>query len=114
MRHLLLAAIRAYWTVWPRHLNRRCLYRETCSQHVYRMAREGGVAAGLLAFTSRVRKCRPGYAVSTVETRLGLILRDGSFLPDHLVAEDVLAPIQLAITQLEQCLSQTRCVRDGE
>jgi len=105
MKNVLRAAVRAYWAVWPRHLNRGCIYRETCSHHVYRVTDEGGFAAGLRALLSRVRTCRPGYTVSTDETGLGLILLDGSFLPDHLVADDVLAPIQLTITQLEQHLS---------
>ena len=102
MTYLLLAAVRAYWAIWPRHLNRGCLYRETCSHHVYRVARESGAAAGLLALRSRVRRCRPGYTVSNVDARIGLILCDGSFLPDHLVAEAVFRPIHLAISELEQ------------
>ena len=113
MKYLLLAAVRAYWAIWPRHLNRGCLYRETCSQHVYRLALECGVAAGLLAFLSRIRTCRPGYTVSTVENALGLILCDGSFLPDHLVAEDVLTPIRLTINKLEQRLLEDQSYRGG-
>ena len=101
----MLLAIRAYWHVWPRHLNRGCIYRETCSQHVYRITRESGFTTGLRALLQRFRTCRPGYTVSTQDARLGLILHDGSFLPEHLVAEDVIAPIQQNIIQLEQRLS---------
>jgi hypothetical protein len=53
----------------------------------------------------RVRTCRPGYTISTDETGIGVVLRDRSFLPHHLVAKEVLAPTQLAIAQLEQSLS---------
>lgn len=105
MRHLLLAVIRVYWIVWPRHLNRGCIYRETCSHHVYRVARELGFYAGLRALLHRVRTCRPGYTVSTNHEGLGLILRNGSFLPHYLVARDILTHVQLTITQLEQRLS---------
>lgn len=108
MKDLLLASIRAYWAFWPRHLKRSCIYRETCSHHVYRVAREFGFPAGLQALLRRVRTCCPGYTVSTNQTELGLILRDGSFLPHKLVAEDILTPIQLTITQLEQRLSNER------
>jgi putative component of membrane protein insertase Oxa1/YidC/SpoIIIJ protein YidD len=104
MRYLLLAAVRGYWAIWPRHLNRGCLYRETCSHHVYRVACESGAAAGMLALLSRVRRCRPGYTVAYVDMQLGLILCDGSFLPGHLVAEAVLRPIHLAISEIEQHL----------
>jgi uncharacterized protein len=100
VKYLVLAAIRLYWVVWPSELKRRCLYRETCSLHVYRATREGGFVIGLRALLSRVRTCRPGYTVSS-ETGLGLVLCDGSFLAEHLAAKDILAPIQLTITRLE-------------
>jgi hypothetical protein len=54
------------------------------------------------AMRNRVRTCRPDYAVSSDENGIGLNLRDGSFLPAYLVAEDILTPIQLTIAQLEQ------------
>jgi len=115
VKYLLLAAIRLYWAVWPRHLNRGCVYRETCSLHVYRVTHEGGFAVGLRALQSRVRACRPGYTVSTDETGLGLILRDGSFVAGHLIADQVLAPIRLTITRLEQQLSNDyRTPNEGE
>jgi len=105
MRHLIIIAVRVYWLVWPRHLNRGCIYRETCSHHVYRIASESGFAAGLRALRHRFQTCRPGYTASTDASGLGLVLRDGSFLPKHLVAEDIFTPIQHTITQLEKSLS---------
>jgi hypothetical protein len=104
VRNLLLNAVRAYWLLWPRHLKRGCLYRETCSHHVYRVTLESGFAVGLRALRHRIRTCRPEYTVSSDESGVGLILRDGSFLPQHLVAEDIIKPIQITITHLEQCL----------
>jgi hypothetical protein len=59
----------------------------------------------LRALRHRLQTCRPGYAASTDASGLGLILRDGSFLPQHLVAEDIITPIQQSITQLEHRLS---------
>lgn len=105
MKHLLLIAIRVYWVVWPRHRNRTCIYRETCSHHVYRITGELGLVAGLRALRDRVRTCRPGYTISSSDTGSGIVLHDGSFLPEPLVARGVLLPIQLAITQLEERLS---------
>ncbi len=106
MRSLIIIAVRAYWFIWPRHLNRGCIYRETCSHHVYKSAKESGVFAGLRALRHRILTCRPGYSVSTDESGLGLTLRDGSFLPSHLVAEDLITPIQQTITELEKDLSK--------
>jgi putative component of membrane protein insertase Oxa1/YidC/SpoIIIJ protein YidD len=105
VKHLLRAAIRAYWALWPRRFRRGCLYRETCSRYVYRVTDEIGFVAGLRALSHRVRTCRPGYAVSTDKGEFGLALRDGSFLQRNLVAEDILASIQLEITRIEGCLA---------
>lgn len=71
----------------------------------YRVTRDDGFNAGLRALMSRIRTCRPGYAVSSDRHGVGLTLRDGSFLPGPLVAENVLAPVQRAVSVLEQRLS---------
>lgn len=106
MRYVLLAAIRAYWLLWPRHRNRGCIYRETCSHHVYRIAIEEGFVAGVNALLHRVRTCRPGYRPSSDASGLGLILNDGSFLPMALAAESIMSPIQETIARIEQRLLQ--------
>jgi hypothetical protein len=49
--------------------------------------------------------CRPGYAATTHDGQLGLTLCDGSFLPQSLVAEDILITMKRTITLLEQRLS---------
>jgi len=101
MRALLLAVVRVYWAVWPRHLNRGCLYRETCSHYIYRVSREAGVLAGCRALLQRYQTCRAGYAVTTKDGELGLMLRDGSFVPERFVAEDTFAPIRQTLKGVE-------------
>ena len=64
--------------------------------------------AGARALLYRVRVCRPGYTISTQGTELGLLLRDGSFLPHHLVADDVLGPIRLMLLEMECNLSNEK------
>ena len=105
MKYLLLALIRTYWSLWPRHLNRGCIYKETCSHHVYWITYNLGFFAGCGALKQRIRTCRPGYAVTTSNGELGLILRDGSFLSQHLVANKILVPIKHTILDFEQRLS---------
>lgn len=61
MSVLLRLAIRLYWLL-PESRRRRCLFRESCSRHVYRLAGEKGFRAALAAFRVRSRQCRPGYA----------------------------------------------------
>jgi hypothetical protein len=63
MRWVLLAAIQAYWRLKPPNGWRTCLFRESCSRHVYRRTVEDGLFAGLLALRLRMRRCRPGFVV---------------------------------------------------
>ncbi len=61
MKWLLIALIRLYWIAVPARLRRRCVYRESCSHHVERTARESGLMAGLRALLVRYRNCRGNY-----------------------------------------------------
>ena len=75
-----MALIRAYWWLWPRSSRRSCLYRESCSRHVYRIARLEGGLAGLAALRRRVKTCRAGYVVIVSDGLFRVRLADGSVL----------------------------------
>lgn len=63
MKWLIVLAIELYWK-WTDPAHRRpCLFRETCSRHVYRITREAGAVRGMIALAYRLRRCRFGYAV---------------------------------------------------
>lgn len=51
--------IRIYWLLIPPERRRRCLFRESCSRHVYAQT-ELGWKVALDAFAARYRACRPG------------------------------------------------------
>ena len=62
MKWLLVAVINLYrWL--PNLINRQCLFKETCSSFVERVARESGFWPGLRSWRARVSQCRPGYLV---------------------------------------------------
>ncbi|MCG3154193.1 MAG: hypothetical protein DKINENOH_00787 [bacterium] len=94
MQRLILCSIRLYRRVIPAERRRRCLFRESCSQHIERIAREQGGLAALKAFLARARRCRPGYGFEW-EADTGtwfLVCADGSRIPPahaapHLAAE---------------------------
>jgi putative component of membrane protein insertase Oxa1/YidC/SpoIIIJ protein YidD len=90
LRRAFLAGIRLYRRIGPRFLDRRCLYRETCSVYVERALNERGLQAALAALLARIRGCRPGYRLEVTSGQLGLRLRDGTFMPAEEVAEYVL------------------------
>ena len=60
MRLPLLLLIQLYWRLWPAARRRHCLFRLSCSRHVYQATRRRGFRAGLVALRLRVRQCRPG------------------------------------------------------
>ena len=83
MKWILLAAIRLYWRVTPPERRRTCIFRETCSRHVYRLTKEQGLLGGLGALLARVRRCRPGFVVlhpAPTRPEAIVMLRDGSTL----------------------------------
>jgi uncharacterized protein len=59
----LLWGIRVYWRLVPPGRRRTCLFAESCSRYVYRIAAAEGSIAGMRALWNRRRTCRPGYAV---------------------------------------------------
>ncbi|HEU4557693.1 MAG TPA: membrane protein insertion efficiency factor YidD [Longimicrobium sp.] len=87
----MLLAIGLYWVVWPERFRRGCLYRESCSRHVYRVTRAQGLRQGARALVSRYRTCRPGYAIVAAHGQRWLSLADGSFIPASEAAPRLLA-----------------------
>ena len=61
MRILLIGLILAYRRIAPAALRNRCIFAESCSSFVMRVARESGVRAAFAALRLRTRACRPGY-----------------------------------------------------
>ncbi|HMT75650.1 MAG TPA: membrane protein insertion efficiency factor YidD [Chitinophagaceae bacterium] len=81
MKYVLLLLIRLYWIV-PRGMRRPCLFRNSCSRFVYRVARAKGFAAGVTALQRRRRRCRGGYCIhDTPDGRRWVILADRSVVP---------------------------------
>ena len=107
MRHILLYAIRLYWQVWPESRRRCCLFRETCSRHVYRVTVESGFSAGLRALFRRFRACRSGYSVTTVVTGVRICLADGTTITQEEASPSLLSPYRIAAERLQQRWSQT-------
>ena len=93
MRHLLIWAVRIFRRVVPPQRRRSCLFRESCSRHVERIAVEQGAVAALGAAWRRFRACRPGYSfeVDAQTTDWELVCVDGSRFSGALAADDIQA-----------------------
>jgi putative component of membrane protein insertase Oxa1/YidC/SpoIIIJ protein YidD len=61
MKWLMLISIRFYWWVIPPSKRNRCIFKESCSNAVYRETKENGLFFGLRMFHYRFQNCRSGY-----------------------------------------------------
>ena len=77
---LLALAVRAYWIFWPKRWKKTCIYKESCSRYVYRLALETGTLAGLAGFFRRMRTCRTGYRFVVAESVLFMEAADGTLI----------------------------------
>lgn len=86
MRYCLLILIRLYW-LSPKKYRRQCIFNESCSRYMHRIAKEKGFKEGLAAIRERKQKCQPGYyRINEEEIRLA----DQSVVSRCLLNEDVL------------------------
>lgn len=94
MKHFILWLIRRYWAAIPPRLRRSCLFRETCSQYVYRLTEEAGARAGLAALSLRMLRCGGAYRLVVAADAVQFVTRDGAVIPwDELNESAVLRPI---------------------
>ncbi|MCK8480919.1 membrane protein insertion efficiency factor YidD [Flavihalobacter algicola] len=73
MRNTLLIIIKAYWYLIPAKNRARCIFRESCSNHVFNKTKIEGFASGLKALRFRYKNCRPGYHLMTVNNETILV-----------------------------------------
>lgn len=105
MRLLLLLGIQLYWKLWPERFRRPCLFRESCSRHVYSVTSRSGASAGLAALWERARRCRGGYSVETIAGNLAVRLADGSILSESEASPNLLQPYWSAAQEHQRALS---------
>ncbi|KQB99948.1 membrane protein insertion efficiency factor YidD [Pedobacter sp. Hv1] len=63
MKILLLLIIKLYWLTVPKNKRRKCIFKISCSQHVYHTTKKEGLFKGLSALKYRFRNCRAGYYI---------------------------------------------------
>lgn len=103
MKWLIILGIRLYRRLLPSHRAGHCIFKESCTHHVARIAREQGSWAGIRAFMSRVRQCRHGYhIVSSPDAEgLELMLCDGTIVCGSEISPDVFRPLFTQATRLD-------------
>ena len=82
-----------YWKFIPESKRRTCLFKESCSNYVYRHTNEHGLLKGIFAFRNRVKKCRGGYEIYTGQNGFEMRLADGSVILEEEISYNIMAPI---------------------
>lgn len=100
MKFLLLLAIRVYWKI-PTKLHQRCIFRETCSHYVYRIASKQGFIAGIKALLERNELCRPGYVVYKSLGHYYMKTANGTIIEEKDIALSELPPINNNVLNLD-------------
>lgn len=82
-----MGGIRLYWRIIPVHKRRKCLFKESCSNNVFRIAKEKGFFPACRALNIRLHQCRPGYYIITLPDETScLYLADGTTLMEGEIA----------------------------
>lgn len=92
MRYLLMFAIRIYWKI-PTKLHDKCIFKETCSHYVYRIAKHHGFKAAWKALKERNELCRPGYVVYKSEGKIYMKTAGGQIFEEESISPNILPPI---------------------
>jgi len=90
MKYLLLFIIKAYWLLIPASKRKHCLFKQSCSNHVFQEAKTQGLLKGLKALLFRYRNCRPGYQLISVENETILVSKTNNVFLENQIAPRIL------------------------
>ena len=90
----MLTLIQLYWRFVPAERRRVCLFKESCSNHIFRVTSDYGLKAGLIALIERFKNCRGGYVIisSAFGESLDMRLANGTIIPQAKISPIILAP----------------------
>ncbi len=89
MKYILLFFIRLYWKLIPESKRRKCIFRQTCSNYVYKETKNRGLIRGIKALAFRYNNCRPEFDVF-IDHKTGrklMRLKTGIILEESQIAE---------------------------
>lgn len=101
MRYLIIWLIRIYRIIVPPQRRNTCLFRESCSLYVERIAIKFGCIAAWRAFIARYHCCRPGYSfeIDVQNNRWQLVCANGSRFFESEIAPHIIDEFSAIIAQ---------------
>ena len=83
MKNVFLFLIQLYWRFVPENKRNKCLYKVSCSHHVYKTTMERGIYTGIKSLVYRMKNCRPGYFIVEIEGKNHIITKNNSIIQPH-------------------------------
>lgn len=68
----------------------KCLFKESCSNYVYRETKEEGLKKGITALKFRYHNCRPNYYLSDDNGKVLLITVENEVIEEKFIDERIL------------------------
>jgi len=96
LKYLLFFVIKVYQSIIPRRFRCTCLFKESCSNHVYRITKESGFTAGTKAFRFRLKNCRPNYYLIEEKGKTLLITAENEIVEEQYINDEILIKNRLA------------------
>lgn len=92
MKHLLLFIIKTYWIIIPSKYRKKCIYKISCSNHVFHETKTKGLSNGVKALRERYYNCRQGFELfkNPIDGSTQMILPQGGLLNEDEIAERLL------------------------
>lgn len=102
MRYLIIFLIHCYRFIIPEHKRRTCLFKESCSFYVERIAKETGFVPALRALWERIHRCRKGYhfEFNTEKEAWQLVCIDGSRISEPDFSSQVAEELEIIVPRL--------------
>jgi len=92
MKIILLFFIKIYWLTVPKNKRKQCIFRKSCSQHVFETTSKYGLIRGLKALIFRISNCRYGFEIfqNPENGKIQMILPNHQVIDELEIAERLL------------------------
>lgn len=90
MKRFLLMLIKIYWVIIPKSSRRRCLFQESCSNHIYRITKNEGFISGLKALKFRIKNCNSNYNIIKIDSKPVLISSSNKLFDESEINNSIL------------------------
>lgn len=90
MKNLFLILLKIYQLFVPKRFRRKCLFKESCSNYVFRITKENGFNTGIDALKFRIRNCNRNYSIVENKSSFLLITAQYEVIEEEFISEQII------------------------